>query len=225
VNVYPITLTTNNLDYEGDIGGYSYSSAAYSFSVANTREEDGRFFYPSDPLQSDDLAIRNLSAQLVLGKTGDREWLQALHDRVVSALYYDDASLDPGARKKQDALSVLANRTAVCEGYTSLFGALARAAGFQVKAASGIANGGNHAWNLVLTGSAWPMVDCTWDDPGPNDADPSQVAYSYFLSPGPNGDQGDHAWQDDRPSRDLGSGAPPAAGISAGFGSYPPGCY
>ena len=225
ISVFPITLTTNNLNYEGDFGGWNYSNAVCSFSVTNTRQEDGRFRYPSDPLQADDLAIRNLSARLVLGTTADRDRLLAIHDYVVSTLHYDDASLFTGGRKKQDALTTLANGMGVCEGYTSFFGALARAAGFQVKAAAGTAGGGNHAWNLVSYAGSWPMLDCTWDDPGPNDSDPAHIEYDYFLVPGPGGTLGDHDWNDDRPDRNLGIAAGPSFGDAPGFGAYPPGVY
>jgi len=225
VYLYPLTLTVDNLAYEGDINGWSYSSAAYSFSVTNTNQEDGRFSYPSDPLQADDLAIRNLASRLIEGRTGDRERLKSMHDYVVSTLYYDDASLVAGARKKQDALSSLANGTAVCEGYTSLFGALARAAGFQAKAAAGTVGSGNHAWNLVSYSGAWPMIDCTWDDPGPNDSSPSNIDYTYFLVPGPAGALGDHVWTGDRPDRGLVPGDEPGQVGPPGFGAYPPGSY
>lgn len=222
VTVYPIQVTNGNLDYEGDINGWSSTGQSWVFDVTNTNQEDGRFIYPSDPLQADDLAIRNLAARIVHGKTGDHDRLLALHDHVVSTLYYDDASLVDGARKKQDALSVLASGTAVCEGYTSLFGALARAAGFSVKAASGHVGAGLHAWNLVSTGGAWPMVDCTWDDPGRDDDNPESVRYDYFLVTGPNGTLGDHSWEDDREDRSLGIGDLPSPG---GFGAWPAGGY
>ncbi len=231
INVFPLTLTDNNLNYEGDIGGYSHGSAAYRFAVTNVRDEDGRLTYPSDPLQSDDLAIVNLAAGILRGKSGagERERLAAIHDYVVSHLHYDDASLEKGFRKKQDALSAIANGTAVCEGYTSLFGALARAAGFEVKAAMGDAYSGGawglHAWNLVLYEGAWRMVDCTWDDPGPYDADPSHIAYTYFLVAGPEGTLGDHRWTSDRPSRDLAAGTAPVSDPLRGFGCYPAGTY
>jgi hypothetical protein len=202
VDVYPATVSAN-LNFEGDIESWSYSSRAYAFSVTNTRQEDGRFLYPSDELQSDDLSIRNLSARLVFGASGDRDRLKALHDYVVSTLHYDFDSLATDARKKQDALSALANGTGVCEGYTSLFGALARAAGYRAKAVAGTVDGGNHAWNLVELDGAWPMIDCTWDDPVPRDTEPASVAYDYFLASGPNGDLHDHAWTGDRPSRSL----------------------
>ncbi len=210
VTVYPINLLTTNQDYRGDITSWESLGAAWSCTVTNTRDEDGTSLYPSYALQADDLAIRNLCARLVFGKAGEDEKLLALHDYVVSTLSYDDSSLADGSRAKQDALSALSNGTAVCEGYTSLFGALARAAGFRVKAVAGIAAGGSHAWNLVEKAGAWSMVDCTWDDPGPNDADPTNLSHDYFLATSPNGDLGDHLVDDYRPGRGPGIAGLPA---------------
>lgn len=205
VSVYPITVTENNNNYDGDINYYTYypTAPAYTFIVTNTNTEDGHLIYPSDPLQVDDLAIRNLAARLVGGKTLDKDRLLALHDFVVESLYYDKASLAAGARKKQDALSSLANRTAVCEGYTSLFGALARAAGYKIKAEAGIGDGGAHAWNLVTLGGLDEMVDCTFDDPGPDDTDPGSVSRVYFLLASLTGINNDHTPQYPRPDRSL----------------------
>ncbi|MFP3975330.1 MAG: transglutaminase domain-containing protein [Dehalococcoidia bacterium] len=69
--------------------------------------------------------------------------------------------------------SVLASGTSVCEGYSSLFEALAKAAGLEVITIGGWAKGysysagdpladANHAWNAVKIGDGWYLLDCTW---------------------------------------------------------------
>ncbi len=210
VTIHRMHLDENILGYQGDIGRYTYYSPVYSYQVSNDNAdaEDGRFLYPSDPLQADDIAIRNLSRHLVHGLDTDEERQRAIHDYVVRLLHYDDDSLIDGRRKKQDALSVLANGMGVCEGYTSLFGALARAAGIRVKAAIGYAGNpgttgpSNHAWNLVDNGAGEAMIDCTWDDPGPYDASPDNISWKYFLCD-ITGVEADHAWAGDRQERGL----------------------
>lgn len=216
VTVHKCQLTTNNLDYEGDFGNYTYWSPAYRFVVNNTRAEDGRFRYPSFFLQSDDLRIRNLASSLAFDLTGAEVVQKAIHDRVVALLFYDYDSIPDNQRKKQDAVTVLLNGMGVCEGYTSLFGALARAAGLTVKAASGtVTSGGGHAWNLVDNGAGELMIDTTWDDPGPNDADPTNIRWSYFLC-ATTGVDNDHTWLDDRAYRALRAFDPTAYGWPEG---------
>jgi hypothetical protein len=203
VSVYRAEQTQTNLDYEGDFRAWSYSGPVYRFYVTNTRPETGVFRYPSAYLQADDVALWNLAQDLAYGLGHDYWKLKAMHDYVVKYLHYDSDSLVVGCRKKQDAITVFVNRMGVCEGYTSLFGALARAAGLSAKAACGDAGGG-HAWNLVNYQGFELMIDTTWDDPW-SEPDSPNVRWTYFLCAA-DGSAGDHVWEDDRPSRSIGGG-------------------
>jgi transglutaminase-like putative cysteine protease len=204
--------------YRVEIMATGANKAFYRFTVTNTSAENGDFLFPTPDVQADDRVITNLSRQLTAGVNSpagvaprsDRDKLKSLHDFVVQKLHYDYASLGDGTYvTKQNALSVLKSGAGVCDGYARLFSALARAAGYRVKVVDGIAGSGNavnHAWNLVLLDGEWPMIDCTWDDPvGPGDisdstsTNPASIRWTYFLVPGPNGDQGDHRWNSDRP--------------------------
>jgi hypothetical protein len=106
--------------------------------------------------------------------------VKALHDWVVTRLHYDKDSLEPGKRKPQDAQSVFANRTGVCEGYARLLVALGAVTGDKivyvvgdVREPNGAAAAIGHAWNAVEIHGQWYLVDATWDDPivqnGPQD--------------------------------------------------------
>lgn len=213
VKVYPITLekeVTINEPYDGEIVSYSFDIAVfYKFEVTNTRDEDGRFLYPSDYIQSDESLIyetakKQLEAAGVSNGTV-KEKAKALHDYTVNHLEYDDSSTVLTKRKKQDAITCLNNGLAVCEGYTSLYNALLRSQGIQAKAILG--NNKTHAWSNVLgEDENWYFVDTTWDECVYiiNDG-PSQpgVMYKYFWLPGNTGLNGDHSWNEDRDYRTV----------------------
>lgn len=213
IKVYKTQITSYNSineQYDGDILGWSYwTNAVYTFNVNNTRAEDGRFIYPSEFIQSDseliyNLAIQKLSDAGVVNGTV-QEKAKALHDYVVKGYYYDLTSLDSGKRKKQDALTTLANGNCVCEGYTSIYNALLRSQGIAAKAVAGQAGGGGHAWSNVYTGTVWKFVDTTWDDPLMNNTsnypNGSNLRYSYFWLDGNTGVNNDHTWESDRTER------------------------
>lgn len=142
------------------------SATSVKFTVQNTRDEDGSWLYPSNYVQSDDIAIMNKAMELTADLTDNTDKIKALHDYVVTATVYDNASYS-GARKRQDASAVLEYGMAVCEGYANLSAALLRSIGVQTKIISSSA--ANHAWNNVNVGTAdsadWRLFDCTWDDP------------------------------------------------------------
>ena len=204
--------------YDGDILSWSYvTPARYTFTVTNTNSEDGRYIYPSHFIQSDNTAIVTKANKILsdAGKSAgtNQEKAQALHDWVVKYLYYDDASLISGQRKKQDAITVLqsgsgflettnATATSVCEGYTSLYNAMLRSQGIRAKAIAGNAGGGLHAWTAVETtdgSGVYKYVDTTWDDPGSNDVKVTNLFQDYFWKDSFS----DHTVTDDRPERAI----------------------
>ena len=166
VQVLRAEITEGNLDYQGAIVAYTYwTPPAYEFEVTNTRDEDGRYLYPSYYSQSDDSGLQLLAAELTKNKTSDTEKARSIHDYLVMHLAYDFDSLDTGQRKKQDALTVYSNGLAVCDGYTTLYAALLRSIGMETAYCVGTAGGGSHAWNHVASDGDWRYVDVTWDDP------------------------------------------------------------
>lgn len=139
--------------------------------------------------------------------TDRRQLVKAIHDTVVLRLSYDTATLshlmaDPSWRGEppQDAESVFARRTAVCEGYARLMVALGKASGVDIAFVTGhirdaerrtpdgddatiraALEGQGHAWNAVQIDGQWQLVDATWDDPvgAPADA----VSSTYLFTP------------------------------------------
>lgn len=142
----------------------SYGTRA-SITVTSTSDKI-KYLAPSTRIQAFDDTIMNLASTLkatVEDSTDIESVAKAYHDYIVKQLYYDFDSLTN--RKPQDALSVLANGMAVCEGYATLYTALLRASGIKAQ----VYTGQNHAWNKVYWNGTWHDVDVTWDDPVMND--------------------------------------------------------
>jgi len=116
--------------------------------------------------------------------------VKALHDWVVTRLRYDDDSLLPHQRKAQNAQSVFARRTAVCEGYARLLVALGQASGDHivyvtgdVREETGEAAPIGHAWNAVEIGGSWYIIDATWDDPKVSGSSADVYRTDYLFIP------------------------------------------
>jgi transglutaminase/protease-like cytokinesis protein 3 len=166
------------------VRGGSYTEEPLTLTVFNTREEDypdgdGRWIYPSYYVESDDFRITNLYNSIVYGITDETEKIKAVHDYIVSTLVYDLASYNnTGRSRRMDAVSVIENGTAVCEGYANLTAALLRTAGIPVKIIANKSIG--HAWNNVYSNGKWFFYDATWDDPLP-DRGEGVIGYTYFM--------------------------------------------
>ncbi len=102
----------------------------------------------------------------------DHEKVKAIHDYVVKHVSYDTSY------QAYTAYEALANRSAVCQGYTLLTYELLKEAGIQNHIVTGTGNGQAHAWNLVNIENKWYHLDTTFDDPVPDKA--GRVTYSYF---------------------------------------------
>lgn len=163
------TSPDGTVTYYGDnvAGIRYYATPSVTFTVNNTRDEDGTYLYPSSVVQSDDITIMNKAADLTAGLTSTIAKIKAIHDWIVTSKYYDYDSLIPGARKRQDAVAVMEYGMCVCEGYANLTAALLRNCGIQVKYIYSSAL--NHAWNNVNVGTEtnpdWRLLDSCWDDP------------------------------------------------------------
>jgi hypothetical protein len=152
---------------------------------------------PSDEIQINS-DIVDLSNNLCSGLTV-REKVKAINKWVVLNLSYDNSVWTndgpvPGARKKQDALYVLAKKTGVCEGYANLSAALLRAAGIPTRYVS--SNSLSHAWVQVYLDGAWEMLDTTWNDhieaTGEDWTEYTIYTERYLFLPGNTGLGGDH---------------------------------
>ncbi|MDA3900112.1 MAG: transglutaminase domain-containing protein [Spirochaetes bacterium] len=213
VTVYRCTVQASTVEeqYDGDILVYSWDSKdglLYRFKVYNSRNETGAFLYPSGYIQSDSVDIYNLlQRESWYLRDEPLRQIVRLHDYVVAQLVYDMDSLTPARRKKQDALSVLATSSAVCEGYTSLYSALLRCAGFRTRAVAGYgyssadSKGEAHAWCNVSYNGSWYLTDATWNDDPKYGDDSKFVLRNYLMLETLSGNNYDHEPLDERPSR------------------------
>lgn len=145
---------------------------------------------PSERVQSNDPKIITLAEKLTAGKRSDLEKSHAIHTFITSTLPYDQATandIEHGVTVPyiQDALTVLTNNIAVCEGYANLAAALHRAIGIPAKISYGKhyyfayrlfstlkkigrvpdvnQAFGLHAWNEVQINGKWIPMDTTAD--------------------------------------------------------------
>lgn len=111
----------------------------------------------------------------------DLEKVKSIHDYLVLSVAYDyDNFLKNNVSDDSyEAYGALINKIAVCDGYTKSMALILNMVGVQTIQVTGIANGGNHSWNMVKIDGQYYHVDTTWDDPVPNK--PGSVHYNYFL--------------------------------------------
>jgi len=105
----------------------------------------------------------------------------AIHDYIVNNVVYDEDEL---YRRKSSVIShtaygAIVEKKAVCEGIAYAFSHLAKKVGINVTVVNGIADGGEHAWNMIQIGSDYYHIDATWDIK--NRPDSSVKAYDYFC--------------------------------------------
>jgi hypothetical protein len=139
-------------------------------------------------------SISALRAYLTSVATDDLERTRAIYRWVTDRIVYDVASYLAPASGQTSATpaDVLASRSSICDGYASLFAAIARDAGLEVAVIKGFAKGyksamdaePNHAWNAVRIEGNWKLFDPTWGA-GRVRADRYEKAFSefFFMAP------------------------------------------
>ncbi len=136
------------------IGGPA--SYAVPYAAGDRREE----LRPTALIQSDDPAIREQAAKIVGKEKDAREAARKLNAWVYDSLIKQPVVSIPSA------IEVLKQRTGDCNEHTTLYTALARAAGIPTRMAAGIVYMKNgfyyHAWPEVWLG-AWVAVDPTFN--------------------------------------------------------------
>jgi hypothetical protein len=103
----------------------------------------------------------------------DLEKARLIYSWIATHIHYDDNAFNIGKYKDESADSVLVRRTAVCEGFSSLFQELGLLMDLQTEKISGYAKGYgykpgdkfsdiDHAWNAVKIDETWKLIDVTW---------------------------------------------------------------
>jgi hypothetical protein len=173
---------TIDISYSREVAPAAYASVPLkTLTAINTDPTDEDYLLPTFYVQSDSPEIRALSAQIIAQAqaTSDLEKAKAFHDWVSTHIRYDDdeagkiarnaAVLYPGSLPGVDtgtALYAIHRGMGACRDLSMVYAALARSAGLAAKVIGGAAAGSateNHAWNEVLVGGNWLIVDTTWD--------------------------------------------------------------
>ncbi len=130
-------------------------------------------------IQSDDLKISSLARQITYGIESEYEQALAVHDWVAENIYYDYEALLNENSEQTDALSVLINKRAACQGYSNLMAALLRSCLIPCKVQQGYVlnvnsdkqwtssnineTKSNHTWNEAYVDGRWIIIDVAYD--------------------------------------------------------------
>ncbi len=145
-------------------------------------------------------------AKKLKGKT-EFDTVKNIHDYLVKTIAYSNNV----SGNVYSARNALVKKACVCQGYALAFYEVAKAAGIDVIYVTGTAydknnNSEAHGWNKVKIEGRWYSIDCTWDDPTPDE--PGRILYTYFLLADEDMAY-DHAWDNEKlpvaVSRDLGT--------------------
>lgn len=163
--VYTIALYVNKSSVK-----YTSYTSHKKFSVDNTDSRDMSFLLPTEKVQSDNETIIALTKSITQDAQNDEEAFAAIYQHVTSMIKYDYPNYNNGNYVNVDynALYTLESGIAVCEGYSNLIAAMARAYGIRAKVIFGkalVGQGrmGAHGWNEVFINDEWKVVDSTWD--------------------------------------------------------------
>lgn len=114
-----------------------------------------------------------LVSSLVKGSSDTSGKVKIIHDWICDNISYDTEMYFSGWVSKQDYVSVLKKKKAVCSGYVSLMNEMCRLAGIESIGISGYSKGfgytgkidgrPDHEWNAIKIGNTWKLVDACWD--------------------------------------------------------------
>lgn len=123
--------------------------------------------------------VENLSNEICSGAKDDYEKLRRIHSWVAENVYYNYDYLNNHLEIiGRNAEEVIDFKTSVCDGYATLFQALANAQGIPCEKIGGFAlglgvqtdwsnisntNETNHAWNRAYINGRYINIDTTWD--------------------------------------------------------------
>ncbi len=101
----------------------------------------------------------------------------AMHDYILSASYYD-VNMKTW-NQSTVTVDLINTHRSVCDGYTRLFHMMLSMAGIENRIVVGSSDKDvSHSWNIVRLEGEWTHVDCTYDDPVPDD--PGRKMRHYF---------------------------------------------
>jgi len=138
---------------------------------------------------SNSASVQSLAQHLCADLPDPKHKARAIYTWITANISYLDDIPDgelwatPEHIERQRPEQVLQNRTAVCQGYASLFCALAEAAGLPCEIVTGIIKNEEgkveligHAWVAAQVGTEWHLFDPTWGTTA------SRASNQYFMA-------------------------------------------
>lgn len=139
----------------------------YTFTYYTTAEQEARM----------DAVVAQLLEQLDVFAADDYEKVCAIYDYICETVTYDNWGTLNGDPLIYSAYAALVVKSAVCQGYATLFYRLALELGLDVRVIPGTSKNRSHGWNIVRLGGKYYNLDTTWDAQNAQ----SGKAYGYFL--------------------------------------------
>ena len=117
--------------------------------------------------------LPDVAARLTTGVSDQFQKAKIINDWICDNIAYDVETAFSRANRRQDYVSVLRIKKAVCAGYTNLFNQMCRLASVESIGISGFSKGfgytgrigaqPDHAWNAVKINNKWYLIDVTWN--------------------------------------------------------------
>ncbi len=143
------------------VGNITGSSVNGSFSVTGTFAMN--YYTTAEEEAFVDAEVEKLVAEWSAMNLNDYQTIRTIYDYIVETVEYDHDHLTDTSYKHQfTAYAALHDKTAVCQGYASLFYRLALEMGIDARMISGQQI--NHAWNIAELDGIYYNFDATWDD-------------------------------------------------------------
>lgn len=153
-------------------------------SIKTTYTSNGKVTLSVSKIYSnDDIMIINnkldkLENEILQGKENDYDKVLAIHDYIVNNTKYNIDDENKAGTASSNAIGVLFNHLATCNGYTDAASILLDRANIPNVRISN----DKHIWNLVYVNGKWLHLDVTWDDPiNKLDMDKQVLSHNYFL--------------------------------------------
>ncbi len=166
-------INTNYMIQDGKYNG----TVTFNFTYCASRQQE----------QVVSSNLPSVMSALSLDGKSDEEKIRSIYAYVAKNVSYDWAHVnDDSYHLCHSTYAALINKTAVCQGYVTLFYRMALLAGVDNRVIPGISSGGRHVWNIVKIGSEYYNIDVTFDSSEENDIS----NWRYYLKS--NADFPDH---------------------------------
>jgi len=145
----------------------NYFDGSIRFEIINNSTKDIRYSSPSYFIDSDNQFIIDLISQIIIPEMNDMEKILIIHNWITNNISYDYNKYLYGSIQTSTASQTLLNKKGVCQDYSLLMAAMARASGLEARVVYGQGLQNNiwqsHGWNEIKVNDQWITIDSTWD--------------------------------------------------------------